>query len=306
MLLKVIVSCFVVTLVNAGDYQNSGTLSSNDYGGNSFDLSTSAGYISGYNSGYSSGDSSSLNSISAGLSNAAVVSAPVSSVSTLSGGDGIVSAALPTSTTTLGSGSTANFGAGLALAVPQFFTGFSGLSGFPGSPGRTTAAIQSRRTFEIRPIPVSQEPAVPQVIEVEPSEQPVQVIFRSVSSPVLVQQIHTPGTPGRVESTRSEDEPHRVLHEVLRPVIQEVREVIQPYRRVTQEVRPVLEEVHTVVAKGEKANGYGSAFGDNGSYGARSSSLHTSRAKLAKALSASGYYGRAAKGAKAAAKRARA
>jgi len=143
-----------------------------------------------------------------------------------------------------------------------------------------------------------QEPVVPQIIEVEPSEQPVQVIFRSVSSPVLVQQIHTPGTPGKLESTRSEDEPHRVVHEVLRPVIQEVREVIQPYRRVTQEVRPVLEEVHTVVAKGEKYRN-GGAYGGQLSYGSRSSGAR----KLANAFAASGYgrakAAKAAKGARA-------
>jgi len=126
-----------------------------------------------------------------------------------------------------------------------------GAVGLAGPVGPVPAAIQSRRTYEVRPVLLPQEPAVPQIIEVEPSEQPVQVVFRSVSSPVLVQQVHTPGAPGQVEATQSEDEPHRVVHEVLRPVIQEVREVIQPFRRVTQEVRPVLEEVHTVVAKGE-------------------------------------------------------
>ncbi len=127
-------------------------------------------------------------------------------------------------------------GYGAALSVPV---------------GPLPAAIQSTRTYEVRPISLPQEPAVPQIIEIEPSEQPVQIIFRSISSPVHVQQIHTPGAPGQVESTNSEDEPHRVTHEVMRPVIQEIREVIQPYRRVVQEVRPVLEEVHTVVAKGE-------------------------------------------------------
>ncbi|XP_054160309.1 uncharacterized protein LOC128958473 [Oppia nitens] len=141
----------------------------------------------------------------------------------------------------LSNGLSSAYGSGLAIASPYAVS----------SPGPLSAAIQTHRTFEVVPVSLPQEPPVPQIIDVEPSEQPVQVIFRSVSSPVLVQQIHTPGAPGEVQSTQSEDEPHRVLHQVLRPVIQEVREVIQPYRRVTQEVRPVLEEVHTVVAKGE-------------------------------------------------------
>lgn len=57
-----------------------------------------------------------------------------------------------------------------------------------------------------------------------------------------------PSPPSEVTITQSRDEPHHVIHEVIRPVIQEVREVIQPYRRVTQEVRPVQEEVNTGIA----------------------------------------------------------
>ena len=57
--------------------------------------------------------------------------------------------------------------------------------------------------------------------------------------------------PGETEHTQSEDEPHRVVHEVLKPVIQEVREIIQPYRRLVQQIQPVIEQTHTIVAKGE-------------------------------------------------------
>jgi uncharacterized protein with ATP-grasp and redox domains len=64
-------------------------------------------------------------------------------------------------------------------------------------------------------------------------------------------QEHIPGAPGTVEQTSSQDEPSKVIHEVVKPVIQEVREVIQPYRQLSQEVQPVVENVHTVVAKGE-------------------------------------------------------
>jgi len=70
-------------------------------------------------------------------------------------------------------------------------------NGYSSAPsGPITAAIHSKRTYEVRAVNLPQEPAVPQLIEVDASEQPVQLIFRSISSPVLVQQIHTPGEPG--------------------------------------------------------------------------------------------------------------
>ena len=91
----------------------------------------------------------------------------------------------------------------------------------------------------------------PQVIEVSPEQLPVQVHFRTAASRVNVQQSHNGGMAPQVEHASFQDEPHRVVHEVVKPVIQEVREIIQPYRRVTQEIRPVIEEVHTVVHKGD-------------------------------------------------------
>lgn len=117
------------------------------------------------------------------------------------------------------------------------FAGFQGGGGGGGGYGEAIgspvqAAIATKRTFEVRPIMLQSEPPVPSVVDVQPSEQPVQVIFRTQSSPVLVQQVHTPSVHAPLEKTNSEDEPHRVLHEVVRPVIQEVREIIQPFRRV--------------------------------------------------------------------------
>lgn len=125
--------------------------------------------------------------------------------------------------------------------------------------------MQTSRSVEVRPVAVYNEPVQPHIIDVEASVQPVQVIFRSSSNPVLVQQIHTPSQLGKVEQTVSEDEPHRVQHQVTRPVIQEVREIIQPYRKVLQEIRPVLEEVRTIVAKqsGGQAEGTGQGNGNN-------------------------------------------
>jgi hypothetical protein len=59
------------------------------------------------------------------------------------------------------------------------------------------------------------------------------------------------GAPAEVQESRSEDEPHLLRHEIIRPVIQELHEVIQPFRRVIQTIQPVIEEIHSVVAKGE-------------------------------------------------------
>ena len=142
-------------------------------------------------------------------------------------------------------------GAGLGLSTGGAYgAGYAAPLARSAPIGPVFAAVQSRRTYDVIPVPSSIEPAIPQVIEVEPNEQPVQFIFRSQSSPVLVQQVHTPGV-GQQESTRSEEEPHQLVHEVYKPIFQEVREVIQPFRKVIQKVEPVLEEVHTVVAKGE-------------------------------------------------------
>ncbi|KPM09125.1 Cuticle protein [Sarcoptes scabiei] len=104
----------------------------------------------------------------------------------------------------------------------------------------------------------------PQVIEVSPDQLPVQVHFRTASSRLNVQQSHNANMPPQVEHASFQDEPHRVVHEVVKPVIQEVREIIQPYRRVTQEIRPVIEEVHTVVHKGEGRRGGAGGVGGVG------------------------------------------
>ena len=93
------------------------------------------------------------------------------------------------------------------------------------------AAIQTKRTVEVKPVNIPQEPIEPHIVvslyckqsfswlqpftqDVEATYTPVHVIFRSSSSPVMVQQIHTPAqAPAQIESTQSEDEPHRVQHQ---------------------------------------------------------------------------------------------
>ena len=117
--------------------------------------------------------------------------------------------------------------------------------------GPIPAAIQSTRTYEVVPVALNYEAAVPQTIEVGPNVQPINMIFRTQSSPLNLQQVHTPAAP-QYESTRSEDEASVLTHESYRPVIQNYRETIQPFRNIEQRVQPVIENVHTVVAKGEE------------------------------------------------------
>lgn len=140
--------------------------------------------------------------------------------------------------------------------------GYGGSSGgYGGSTGPINAAVISRRTVEVRPVPSQREQAQPQIIDVDGGDLPVVINFRSASSRLVVKQSHQPGS-GDVQETRSEDQPHLLKHEVTRPIIQEVREVILPYRRVVQEIRPVEEQVKTIVSKDEGGSrGYGSNLG---------------------------------------------
>jgi len=117
--------------------------------------------------------------------------------------------------------------------------------------GIIPAAIQSTRTYEVVPVALNYEAPVPQTIDVPANIQPINMIFRTASSPLLIDQIHTPAV-GQHESTRSEDEPSVLTHESYKPVIQKYAEVIQPFREIEQKVLPVEEHVRTVVAKGEE------------------------------------------------------
>ena len=117
--------------------------------------------------------------------------------------------------------------------------------------GPIDAAIHTRRTFEVRPVLSEQTIGQPQVIDISPNYEAVQIHFRTASTRLNAIQSHE-SQAGAVEHTASQDAPHRLVHDIQKPVIQEVREVIQPYRRITQEIRPVIEEVHTIVHKGER------------------------------------------------------
>ena len=114
------------------------------------------------------------------------------------------------------------------------------------------AAIQQiARTVEYRALPYQEQPTQAQVVEVEPSDNPVHLHFKSRSSTLSLSQSHTPAAPQETQIAQTQDEPSRLITEVQKPVIQEVREVISPYRQVTQEINPVIESLHTVVTRGE-------------------------------------------------------
>lgn len=118
--------------------------------------------------------------------------------------------------------------------------------------GPVNAAVHTvSRTVDYRPVPYTGEPAVVQDIDVAPQESPLRINFQSKSSPLQVTQQHIPAEPGQVQVTQSEDEPQTAIHNVVRPVVQQVNEVVQPYRSLTQTVEPVIEQTHTNIAQGE-------------------------------------------------------
>ena len=77
----------------------------------------------------------------------------------------------------------ANGGYGDGYGGPVDYNGASLFGGALGLGGSYTeamgtpvhAAIATKRTFEVKPIMLETQPAVPSVVDVQPSEQPVQV-----------------------------------------------------------------------------------------------------------------------------------
>ncbi|CAG2161375.1 unnamed protein product [Oppiella nova] len=123
-----------------------------------------------------------------------------------------------------------------------------------------SAPIHAYRNVEIKPIQMQGYGGKDHLIEVK-DDQPIVIHFRTHANRIKVEQTRIPDHPKEVEHQKSEDEPHRVVHEVYKPVIQEVREIIQPFRKVVQQVQPVVEEVQTVV---HKANGRRDGGADDG------------------------------------------
>ena len=77
--------------------------------------------------------------------------------------------------------------------------------------------------------------ANPTNVNIESSPAAINLNFESSSSPVNINHQHKPGK-GSFRQTESQDEPHRRVHTVTKPIIQEVREIIIPQRIVRQQV----------------------------------------------------------------------
>lgn len=176
------------------------------------------------------------------------------------GGLGVAKVAGPVAVGVGGLGLSGGLPYGYGLAGPGiglYGTGISSVAlanlgvGVQPYAGPVSAAIQTIRTQHVVDIPTPQDVIQPSTLVIEPNVMPVNIEFRSQSSPVNVNQVHIPGRPGIVERTNSEEEPDRLIHEVVKPVVQEVRETIVPFRRITQEILPVQEEVHSLVARGQ-------------------------------------------------------
>lgn len=108
-------------------------------------------------------------------------------------------------------------------------------------------ALNSHSQIQVVHVPSFSKPN-PTYVDVDSQPSPIYMHFKSQSSPLFTKQTHL-GAPGNVEKSQSQDEPHKLIHEVTKPVVQEVRETIIPYRKVIQLIKPVHEEVQTVVHK---------------------------------------------------------
>ncbi|UXI16327.1 major abundant protein BTP1 [Sarcoptes scabiei] len=163
-----------------------------------------------------------------------------------------------------GLGGLGGFGAGLGAGLGAGFGGGFG-GGLGAAGGVIPAAIQTRQSVQFVDVP-STGFVQPTTIEVGANAVPVNMIFRSASSNLNVQQVHQ-GAQGSSQESSSQDEAHYLRHTVKKPVFQEVYEVITPFRKITQEIRPVQEDIQTVVARmagGVGAGGFGAGAGGFG------------------------------------------
>ena len=122
--------------------------------------------------------------------------------------------------------------------------------------------VKSKHKVDIIRVPSEGEEHMTNV-DIPSSNLPVQMTFKSQSSPLYVKQEHK-GTKGSYQKSDSEDEPHKLVHEVVKPVYQELKEIITPYRKVIQIIEKVNEERQTKVHKGERMSGYGKRGNDYG------------------------------------------
>ena len=149
---------------------------------------------------------------------------------------------------------------GLCAAYKSNGGGRGGGGGYGGH--SIELPVHSKHDIEVIHTPSHREESSTHV-EVPGGVLPVYMTFKTESSPLYVKQEHK-NRGGSYQKSSSHDEPHHLVHEVTKEVIQELREVIKPYRKVIQVIEPVREERLTKVHKGE-SRGYGG--GDDEGYG---------------------------------------
>lgn len=77
------------------------------------------------------------------------------------------------------------------------------------------AAVKSRHTFDYKDVHVEPLQITPKTILVEASSVPLRILFQTKSTALNLQNEHVPAK-GSVQETHSEDEPHRLIHNVYR------------------------------------------------------------------------------------------
>lgn len=121
---------------------------------------------------------------------------------------------------------------------------------YKAPPGPIDAAVQSHYHLEVRHVHTRNDPIPVQRVDIESSQVPLVLHFRSHSSKLKVLHTHV-NAVGETKRTNSEDEPIVHIHRVHKPVLNQLKEVVLPYTKKVQIVQPVQETVDRIVAKGK-------------------------------------------------------
>lgn len=115
------------------------------------------------------------------------------------------------------------------------------------------AAINSHHIVNHYEIDTPKEPYKPNLIEVKSSMPMFHIKFSSASSKVNVFHQHEPSKVNKepIESF-SQDEPHIIRQQVVKPIVQQIHEIITPVRKVVQEIKPVVETIDTIISRSTK------------------------------------------------------
>ncbi|KAJ6221936.1 hypothetical protein RDWZM_000481 [Blomia tropicalis] len=114
-------------------------------------------------------------------------------------------------------------------------------------------AVLTQRRVKYIPVPTRKAKKRAPTVYVDAHLTPVKLVMRSYSSPIVMTHRHVP-QGGSYRYTESVDEPHRLVHTVHKPIIQEIREIVAPVRFVRQEIQPVREQISTNIARAVGTN----------------------------------------------------